>query len=292
MHEDRLSVFAFLNLDHPAVAWAAMRGRLISATKVGNKGAISLMHAGLIEHQNNIRIFNEEIIDRVRASAFDNCVSRMRGMYFFETREAAKARIGDPEWPTYFRSENLIELTLDPIGEPTVVDANWITAPPRESDGRLSVADIDWTKSYWRGKKKTNNPIWEIIAEGSAQIVTPEIREKCWDIALQQFPESETFMLMAQIGAETDTDGGLISPFLIGKLDSVIRLSYFLNDKAFHDEESISRIRDHAKASRLHELMQNEWKIPDFRPWMRVFTLGTQASAELASLKLPSVHFS
>ena len=47
-----MQVFAFLNLEHPAVAWAVMRGMVVSADRTYQQphpGFISFMLAGMIE---------------------------------------------------------------------------------------------------------------------------------------------------------------------------------------------------------------------------------------------------
>ena len=121
-------VYAFLDLDHPAVAWAVMRGMLVSASHAADApGFISFMHAGMILAGNNARLFNEAVIEIYRATHFPKHISRMRGMYFFCSRGEAEARIGDKNWPPYFTSENLIELDLLCDDLPTIVDANWIS---------------------------------------------------------------------------------------------------------------------------------------------------------------------
>jgi len=47
-----MRVFAFLDLEHPAVAWAAMRGMMVSADYASTppaQGFISFMQAGMVE---------------------------------------------------------------------------------------------------------------------------------------------------------------------------------------------------------------------------------------------------
>ena len=106
-------VFCFLDLKHPAVAWAIMRGMMVSGDYAAtplNPGFISFMQAGMVETLNNRRIFNEDLIERVRSTFFAHQVSRARGMFFFRSRNDAEARIGDKNWPPYFKSANLLEL--------------------------------------------------------------------------------------------------------------------------------------------------------------------------------------
>src|SRR5690606_25914288 len=87
-----------------------------------------------------------------RARHFPTSVSRMQGIYFFETRKEAEARIGDNNWPPYFLAENLLEFELLTDLSPTKVDANWITfAKLDPSSGRVPLDDLDWISSYWIG---------------------------------------------------------------------------------------------------------------------------------------------
>jgi hypothetical protein len=103
---------------------------------------ISFMLAEIIRCQSNSRLLNEFVIERVRASHFPDKVSRLRGLYFFSSRREAEARIGDRDWPPFFRTENLIELELHPTTV-TKVDSDWITHAPREPDGLLDLVRAD-----------------------------------------------------------------------------------------------------------------------------------------------------
>jgi hypothetical protein len=63
-------VFCFLDFEHLAVAWAVMRGMMVSADYAAtptNPGFVSFMQAGMIEALNNRRIFNEVLVERARA---------------------------------------------------------------------------------------------------------------------------------------------------------------------------------------------------------------------------------
>ena len=81
-----MRVYAFLDLNHPPVAWAVMRGALVSSDQVPDATSqfISFMLAGMIHAQNNQRLFNELLIEKVRIDLFDHQVSRLRGMYFLD----------------------------------------------------------------------------------------------------------------------------------------------------------------------------------------------------------------
>jgi hypothetical protein len=82
--EQSKRVFCFLDLEHPAVAWALMRGMLVSAdyaSEPQNPGFISFMQAGIVETLNNSKVFNEFLIEAVRSNFSAHQVSRMRGMF-------------------------------------------------------------------------------------------------------------------------------------------------------------------------------------------------------------------
>jgi len=178
-----MRVFAFLDLNHPPVAWAVMRGMLISADHAApstSTGFVSFMMAGMIQHQNNRRIFNELIVEYERAIRFPDRVSRLAGMYFFPTRAEARARIGDSEWPAYFIAENLVEFELDTPSAPTMVDANWITHAPRAEDGRILTDDLTWIQKYWNSEPFSHAPVWELISNGVAVVLDTNVRRHCF----------------------------------------------------------------------------------------------------------------
>jgi hypothetical protein len=213
-----MRVFAFLDLDHPPVAWAVMRGMMVSADQalqLGYPGFISFMLAGMIRCQNNPRIFNESILERSRKEKFPRSVSRIKGMYFFQTKAEAKAIIGDKEWPPYFIENKLLELELTLAKESTLVDANWITHAPRHCDGRIALEQSNWIERYWNGEAFNDQPIWELIANGVAVVLDEEVRRKNFDYIKQTFPESHIPILMARLASETGSFGGLVTPYLL-----------------------------------------------------------------------------
>jgi hypothetical protein len=287
-------VFAFLDLEHPAVAWAVMRGMLVSsdyASEPKNPGFISFMQAGIIEALNNARLFNEFVIEAVRLSIFSQQVSRMRGIYFFRTRDDAVARIGDAKWPPYFEARNLLELKLC-YDEPfTDVDANWITFAPVGNDGRVCLADLQWINRYWAGEKYNDTPVWERIAKGVALVLDEQVRRRCYDYLKDLFPDSHIPILMARLASEAGTRGGLVSPFLQRVDDKRVQLGYLWSGAEFHDPAVINAIAQHPDAGALGRMMaENEnWKIMDLRPWGKTFELA-QTSPGLTPFQVPSLH--
>ena len=288
-------VFCFLDLEHPAVAWAVMRGMLVSADYAStppNPGFISFMQAGIVETLNNRRTFNEYLIERVRLSFFAHQVSRIRGMFFFSSRSDAEANIHDPAWPPYFESKNLLELDLYHNEPFTDVDANWITFAPLAEDGRITMGDLPWIRRYWAGEKYNDDPVWERIAKGVALVLDEQVRRQCYQYVREIFPASHIPILMARLASEAGTRGGLTAPFLLREDEKRVQLGYWWSDAEFHDPAIIEVIAKHPDAGALGRMMaENEtWKTPDFRPWGRTFKLGEQNLPELTAFQVPSLH--
>lgn len=164
-----MKVFAFLDLDHPPVAWAVMRGILVSADKVPEvpQSCASFMFASLIQSELNWRLHNEIIIDHVRVERYAKQISRLRGIYFFESEALARRAV---HWRGHFNLRNLVELELYPLGNVTRVDASWISDAPLRIDGRLDLGNLEWIDEYWRGYPKNDTPVWEVIAQGTAVV--------------------------------------------------------------------------------------------------------------------------
>lgn len=287
-------VYAFLDMDHPAVAWALMRGMLVSASHAAaSPSFLSFMQAGMIAAGDNTRIFNESIIEMHRAIFFPQLPSRMRSMYFFGSRGDAEARINDREWPSYFTAENLLEFELLCETVPTVVDANWITyAPIDKVTGRIALKDLSWISKYWQGEPYNERPVWEVLADGAALVLNERVRRKCTADLEQMFPDAHIPILMARLASEVGTRGGLTHPFLQRTDDDTLELQYLWSDAEFHDPDIIQALTKHPDFGKLARLMQeNEtWNIGDFRPWGRVFKMGVREVPQLGNTKIPAVH--
>jgi len=178
---------------------------------------------------------------------------------------------------------------LYPSTQITVVDANWITHAPRNGDDRIDTDRLNWVIRYWTGEPYNSDPVWEHVATGVSVVLETELRRRCFEVTKQQFPEAHIPILMARLGSEVGTRGGLIAPFLRRLNDTDIELLYLMRDAEFHDAEVIREIAAHADSGFLGRLMaMNEaWKSPDFRPWGRMFKVRAQHKGRFS---LPSVH--
>lgn len=277
-----MPVWAYLDTEFAPVAWALVRGILVSADCApldgqGPAGFVSFMHAGMIMLGDSARIFNEGVIEGIRAKALSHQVSRLRGLYFFASKEEANAPLAE-EWGYYFQEKNLLELRFCPAGAVTKVDANWITYAKTDSAGRIDPSDTSWIHSYWRGEVcPGREPAWEVIGSGEAVVLDTEVRYRCYEQLKRQFPESEVFLKMAHIAGEVGTKGGLITPFVQQISANEAELRYLLREAEFHDQEVIERIGQHPNAGNLGQLMRDNpiFRTPDLREYFRRFPLNS-----------------
>lgn len=292
-----MRAFAYLDLNHPPVAWAVARGMLVSGDQMSESaGPISHMFAGIIEHGNNSRLFNELLIEGVRLRKFPSSVSRLQGMYFFTSRAEALSHVNDVNWPDYFLDENLVEFELYPSGEPTTVDANWITFAPRGIDGRVSSSDVSWIDLYWSKQPYNDVPVWETIATGVAVLLNADVRRRCYDLLTKKFPQAIIPLLMARIAGETGTLGGVIVPWLSSEDEQIMKLAYYYRDTEFHEPVVISKLAEHPDIGTLGALMRDNatWETPDFSPWAKRFRVEArrdlvEGDSSISIHKVPQV---
>ena len=175
----------------------------------------------------------------------------------------------------------------------TDVDANWITFAPTETDGRISLSDIDWIHRYWNGECYADRePVGERLANGAAVVLGEQVRTKCYRYLADLFPKASIPLLMARLAAEAGTRGGLITPFLSGGEDGFLNLDYIWSDAEFHNPEVISAIAEHPDAGALFRMISESesWQMPNFRPWMKTFRVTQQPLEGLPTLQFPRVH--
>jgi hypothetical protein len=98
---------------------------------------------------------------------------------------------------------------------------------------------------------------------------------------------------MARLASEVGTRAGLTAPFLQRQDENRVLLGYLWSDAEFHDLAVINAIKEHPDSGALGRMMaENEtWKIPDFRPWGKVFELGRQNHLPgSTAFQVPSLH--
>ena len=259
--------FAYLDIDHPVVAWGAYRGVLISAHAEARppEAPVSMMFAGMIQHENNARLHNEFLIERVRTEKFWHQISRLTGMYFFTDVGQADAAL---PWGGHFRPENLAELEVHPVGPYSKVDANWITHAEVDGNGRIDPAATEWIEKYWAGEPSSDSPVWETIVDGRAMIFGTELRQRAYDHVARAFPNALDTLEIALLAAEVGSDLGQTTAWIARTSADRFRLAYYLDMRDAENLEFLDRLGKHKGPRNLKDLAPGKktFGLPDFRP--------------------------
>ena len=281
-----MQAFAFLNIDHPIVAWGAYRAILVSSNAEYQppQCPVSMMFAGIILGQNNVRFCNELLIEKYRQKHFPSCQSRLTGMYFFEERNTAKHAY---EWGGHFSPKYLAELELYPTSAIFRHDANWITHAPIDKRGRIK--SEEWIPKYWSGQEYPGKiPVWELIVQGRAVICGTELRERAYQNILKKFPGAVSILEVSRIAAHVGSDLGQVSAWIIRKSERLMDLSFYLDMRDADNPEFLERVQLY-NGPRNHKDLAvggEKFQVPDFRE----FSCQFLTDSELTDKFLLSVH--
>lgn len=260
-----MKVFAFLDLDHPVVAWGAYRGILVSsnAEYPQPQCPVSMMFAGILLHQNNTRLHNELLLEKYRQLHFTKRISRLAGMYFFEDRRTAELA---SEWGGHFSSENLAEFELFPTETYSRHDSNWISYAPRCESGRIK--GENWIAKYWLGEPYPGRtPVWELLVQGRAAICGTELRNRAYNVISNQFPESLSILEISRIAAHVGSDLGCVSAWLVREDHCSFTLSFMLDMRDADQPEFLEKVRQYDGPLNQIDLAigGENFMLPDFR---------------------------
>lgn len=190
---ENVTLYAYLNINNPMVAWEVAIGRVRSACDLGlnhKDFGISLWQFNLLrkitegDHQ---RWINELKLEAIRQQVSPHAVSRLRGMYFFENEEDANIAVDRWKIPqnkkfiaqVNFSATNLIRL-----------DSEWITSYLRSDN-------TDWMPRYWKGETLGVRPLTEILASGIGIVKNRNLREKAYEKIIEHSPYASRLVSMA-----------------------------------------------------------------------------------------------
>ena len=265
--------FAYVDIDHPVVAWGAYRGVLVSVHAEARppEAPVSMMFAGMIQHQSNARLHNEFLIERVRAEKAAHQISRLTGMYFFTDVGQAHAAL---PWGGHFLPENLAELEVHPVGPYSRVDASWITHANLDGNGRVDPIKTEWIEKYWAGEPFSDLPVWETIVDGRAIIFGTELRQRAYDNVSQAFPNSLDTLEIGRLAAAVGSDLGQTTAWITRNADDRFRLAYYLDMRDAENPEFLDRLGEHEGPRNMKDLAlgKETFGLPDFRPFGCEFT--------------------
>ncbi len=185
-------LYAFLDIDNPMVAWEVAVGRIKSASydRTSDFGlsiwSYNLMHSYLKNGMSD-RIQMEFELEKIRAEKFSDKVSRLKGVYFFESFEDAKESLD--HFGNGYDESYISEVSFE-ASSFSKYDFNWIT-------NSKSIENKDWMKKYWNGDSYSEKPIYEIIAEGMGIVLNYDLRTKAYETIYNHFGDSTPLLATA-----------------------------------------------------------------------------------------------
>jgi hypothetical protein len=234
-----LRVFAFIDVENPVVSWASYRGVLVSANAEFSppNSPISMMFAG-----NNDRLHNELLIEKYRQQHFQDCTSRLTGMYFFENPHSASRAY---QWGGHFSLDNLAEVLLFATRPISRHDSNWITFAPLDANGRIGTEE--WIHRYWSGEPfPEKEPLWEVIAQGRAVVCGTELRIRAYNNVYAKFPEAVALLEVGRIAAHLGSDLGQMSAWLLRNEDGTITLRFHIDMRDANEPQFLARLKGYS----------------------------------------------
>ena len=241
--------WAYLDLDHPMIAWLCYRGGIIPASCQIQMGIppLSIWWSRKLRNLNSVSAENEFTLEHVRVTKFPQKPSRLTGFFHFET--AAAAEKAGSFGISYARPENLAEIGFDPKANFSVHDAEWITHYGGQQ------IDLSWMEKYWSGiacPKSENGPVFEVLTESPGFIYGTEIRERAFKVVERNSPKSVFTLDLARIACEGGFLAGHIAPWMKAISPEKIQVCYIMKD--FNEPSLISYFRDYTGPKRFLEL--------------------------------------
>jgi hypothetical protein len=189
-----MKLFAYINIDNPMVAWEVAIGRIKSVGYIYNNELleISLWEYDLLRnffrYGQSQRMSNEIQLEFIRNKKYKNCVSRMKCLYFFKSKNDALFAL--KHWDINLNEDYIseIEVQADRI---TMVDSEWIT----EFIDKKS--NENWMDNYWQGKICNKRPLYEILVDGFGVIKNDNLRRKAYFRIYELWPYSTRLLSWA-----------------------------------------------------------------------------------------------
>ena len=277
-----MTVFAYLDIENPIVAWGVYRGVLVSAKADGDLShpcTVSMMFASMVRNRNGVQLQNELILEEFRQAQFPQCVSRLAGMYFFEGLDAAKSAAS---WGEHFTKECLSEIELFPTVGASRHDANWISYAPRDRDHRYT--ETCWFKNYWAGDPyPLALPVWEIVANGRGVVMTTAVRFRARETITSRWPDVLGLMEYSRVAAYMGFDFGQTVAWLGNTTEGSVRLEYMFDNRDQTNPEfakAVQNFTGHVNQADL-AVGGEYFVLPDFRSYGCEFEMGTSLTDAL-----------
>ncbi|HDW7095897.1 TPA: hypothetical protein ACGIZ8_000502 [Yersinia enterocolitica] len=269
MATENRKLYAYLNIDNPMVAWEVAIGRIQSICDKQEFGVSVWFYnlvKGLVEKNNNVKIANEFKLELTRAKMYPEKVSRLQGVYFFESTEMAEIAV--ERWGIPGRKKYITEVYFSGNNY-TEVDSEWITTY-LVSDPLLNPS---WMECYWKGETFGVKPLTEILASGIGIIHDQAIRcEAYWKI-IDKWPTTSFLLNSCMAGFNRkglEQIGRSIPTIFVEKGEMVGKYYIDMNEFNDHQDKIIDAMQELTKEGIiLPNIIPNDDKsffsLPDFR---------------------------
>lgn len=261
--------YAYLDITNPLVAWEVAIGRIKSSIEIKEKGfSISLWQyrylLGYVQKGKNIKFINELKLENIRKTLFPHQVSRLQGVFLFESESDALRAAHLWGWDEGYISK--VYFDLDNI---SIVDSGWITNYLNSS------GDNEWMSNYWEGLPYNDEPLYELIVDGIGFVLNKELREKAYMNILNTWPTSTTLLASACCAfAEMSMNNvAILRPSLLTEGNKV-KGQFAIDMSDFNERELdiVDAVRKSETKNKLPTIIMPDDKtviftLPDLRPW-------------------------
>lgn len=168
-------VYVYIDFSNPICCWNFIRGVLDSSSNLSNYFGFHVCSFFLKSRLINQKYFLlEQQLEFIRSTEFKEKISRLSGLYFFDSLQSAKS--AENLIPS-FSKENLVKCLLPNNVSYQKHDMNWITYHAGDSN-------ISWMKQYWNGDTCCQSPygipIYECLTDGYLIVNEQELRDKLY----------------------------------------------------------------------------------------------------------------
>jgi hypothetical protein len=282
-----IRLYAYLNINNPLVAWEVAIGRIKSSCGINSYtyGTSVWMYSHLRRlalNGSDRRFFNELKLEQIRQQTATGSVSRLSGIYFFESEADAHAAVERWNIPDRKRYISPVDFSANHLAR---VDSEWITS-------YLASQETDWMARYWAGETLGIRPLTEVLASGIGIVRNKDLRSQACELIYKHHTTSTPLLSMACCGfAEAVSEEiAIVKPHLSVK-DGVLQGTHFIDirDLSLYEAELLQAMEECKKRGELLPMVipddgETFFKTPDFSELD--FKLESPSAAELFA----SVH--
>ncbi len=169
--------WVYLNLSLEYVRWNTALGRIYPASYDSENGALHFSMFASQRLRGGIEYFNfEQELEEERIRKFPQKISRLQGLFVFDTQEEAKK--AEKLWGSssnHYQPDCLTEAGCAIGHNKSKHDSNWITYYFRNEAPKHPP---HWKELYWEGEPYPHeNPVWETIADRPLVLWNTELRQ-------------------------------------------------------------------------------------------------------------------